>query len=76
MNTPINPFWRQFWCRACGRLISECRPAGTPNTVLPTIDDIESCALCARENRIDLKAARKALKEPGRRAWTPKVLKS
>ena len=54
MNSIILPSWRQFWCKACGRLISDCRPAiylqpGQANTLLPTIEYIESCAVCAQE---------------------------
>jgi methionyl-tRNA synthetase len=45
----VNPRWRQFVCRACGRLISDCRPAGTLNDCIPTVEEIDSCAVCYRE---------------------------
>ena len=44
----INPRWLQFVCRQCGRLISDCRPARTPNDHIPTIEEIDSCAICAK----------------------------
>ena len=44
----LSPSWRQFVCGRCGRVISECRPAYTPNTVIPTVEVIDSCAICAK----------------------------
>lgn len=44
----VSPTWRQFVCRRCGHLISDCRPANIPNHLIPTIEEIDSCALCAK----------------------------
>ena len=44
----ISPKWRQFVCRQCSRVISDCRPAGIPNDMIPTIEEIDSCAYCAK----------------------------
>lgn len=50
LTTTINPSWREFWCKRCQRLISSCIPAGTdPGRFLPTVEYIESCALCSRD---------------------------
>ena len=46
--TFVNPRWIQFWCEKCGRVISDCRPAGSLNTELPTLEFIDSCAMCAK----------------------------
>ena len=44
----IAPRWRQFICRSCSRIISDCRPSGTPSNAIPTIDELECCAICSR----------------------------
>ena len=51
----ISPMWRQFVCRRCSRVISDCRPAGIPNSKIPTIEEIDSYAVCAREPTRSLK---------------------
>lgn len=48
MTCIINPRWIQFVCRQCGRLISDCRPAMTANDQIPTIEEVDSCAICQR----------------------------
>jgi len=56
LDSVILSSWRQFWCSRCGRLISECRPAiylapDQPNTLLPTVEYIDSCAMCAQTGK-------------------------
>ena len=41
--------WRIFICARCGREIAECKPKGA--TGKPVVEEIHSCAICARENK-------------------------
>lgn len=46
MSMVINPHWRQFCCPTCGRVISDCRIGPIQPDTLPTVEFIESCAVC------------------------------
>jgi hypothetical protein len=55
-NVPtLHPRWRQFVCRFCNRLISEFRPSGDISAYLPVIEPIDSCAVCAKAPRHDVR---------------------
>ena len=47
MNTVLSITWRIFTCRRCGHIISECKPSGLASNAIPTIEEIDACALCA-----------------------------
>ncbi len=44
----LTPWWRQFVCRLCGRLISDCKIGTLSPDMIPTIEEIDSCAICSR----------------------------
>jgi hypothetical protein len=48
---PINPRWLYFICGACGRTISDCKPANAAPSDIPTVEEIASCAVCAMNAR-------------------------